>query len=426
MLTRPNLAKKINAIAVLDIGTSKTACMIVAPGNANTSGYRRSDSARILGFGCKPSRGLKAGVVIDHDGAEQSARAAVMQAEQMAGLTVEHVFMAVTSVRLISRTFAADTRIEGRTVDRGHIERLMAAGRKYAQHDGNALLHINHLGYRLDDQPPVADPLGMSGSMLATDLHAITVDDTPLRSLLNVAERAGFIVTGVAPAPYASGLASTSDEDRRRGVIAVDMGAGATTLSVFSSNRLCLVDAVAVGGQHITFDIARSLSTPFDQAERIKTLYGTLDNAASEDQGMVAYTLAGEEEPALYQTTRTHIRDVVGNRMTGLLTHIAERIERAGVGHLAAQGVVLTGGGSQLPGLGVLAENILARPVRIAHLGPVPELSSACSTPMFATALGLTRIAFAPDAGLRRAPAARTLRQPGYLERVGQWLRKGF
>ena len=115
MLTRPNAAKHINAIGVLDIGTSKTACIIVsAPGPK--SGRRRRESMRILGFGCKPSRGLKAGVVIDHDGAEQATRAAIMQAEQMAGMTIDEVFLAVTCGRLMSRTFAADTRIEGKAI----------------------------------------------------------------------------------------------------------------------------------------------------------------------------------------------------------------------------------------------------------------------------------------------------------------------
>ena len=193
----------------------------------------------------------------------------------------------------MSRTFAADTRIEGKTIGSAHVERLMAAGRKYAERDGGTLLHINHVGYRLDGAATIANPLGMTGTTLAADLHAITVDDAPLRSLVNVIERAGFIPAGVAPAPYASGLASTTEEERRLGVVCIDMGAGATTLSVFAAGRLRLVDTVAVGGQHVTFDIARALSTPFDQAEQIKTLYGTLENAASEDEGMVAYTLPG-------------------------------------------------------------------------------------------------------------------------------------
>jgi cell division protein FtsA len=425
VLTRPNAAKHINAVGVLDIGTSKTACIIVSAPDPKGGGRRRREGMRVLGFGCKPSRGLKAGVVIDHDGAEQAARAAVMQAEQMAGITIDDVFVALTCGRLKSRTFAADTQIEGK-IGAAHIERLMAAGRKYAERDGGTLLHINHVGYRLDGPATIANPLGMAGTTLAADLHAITVDDTPLRSLLNVVERAGFTVAGVAPAPYASGLASTTEEERRLGTVCIDMGAGATTLSVFAADRLRMVDTVAVGGQHVTFDIARALSTPFDQAERIKTLYGTLESAASEDEGMVAYTLAGEEEPTLYQTTKARIQSIVRNRVTDLMAHVAERVERSSVGQLAAHGVVLTGGGSRLPGLSKIAAGILARPVRIAQLQPVAGLSPDWCNPVFATAVGLTHIAFDPSAGMRKAREFSVSDRPGYLERVGQWLRKSF
>ena len=278
----------------------------------------------------------------------------------------------------------------------------------------------------LDDAATIANPLGMTGTTLAADLHAITVDDAPLRSLVNVIERAGFIPAGVAPAPYASGLASTTEEERRLGIVCIDMGAGATTLSVFAADRLRLVDTVAVGGQHVTFDIARALSTPFDQAERIKTLYGTVDGAASEDDGMVAYTLTGEEEPVLYQTTKARIQDIVRNRVTDLLAHIAERVERSGVGQLAAHGVVLTGGGSQLPGLSKMAEGILARPVRIARLQPLAGLSPDWCNPVFSTAVGLTQVVFDASAGIHKERGSSESEPPGYLERVGHWLRKGF
>jgi cell division protein FtsA len=265
----------------------------------------------------------------------------------------------------------------------------------------------------------------LTGKTLAAELHAVTVDDAPMRSFLNVIERAGFSAAGVAPAPYASGVAATTEEERRLGVACIDLGAGATTLSIFSGGGLRLVDAVAVGGQHLTFDIARSLSTPFDQAERIKTLYGTVEGTASEDQGMVAYTLAGEEEPTLYQTTKARIRGIVAKRTTDILAHIAERIDRSGVGHLVTRGVVLTGGGCRLPGLSQFAERILARPARIACLQPIAGLAPDWCAPAFSTAVGLSQIAFDPNCGVRKQPGTGASDEPGYLERVGQWLRRG-
>ena len=415
-----------NAFGVLDVGTSKTVCFIVSGAELRTGGRRRREGVRVLGCGSKPSRGVKAGVVIDHDGAEQAVRAAVTQAEQAAGMTIDQVYLAVNCGGLQSRTFTADTRVDGGQVKIRHLNSLRAAGRRYVERDGSKLLHMNVLRYRLDTTTSMSEPLGMAGQKLAADLHVVTVDDAPLRSLANVVERAGYDVLGFAAAPHASGVACTTAEDRRSGVICVDLGAGTTTLSMFSGGHLLFLDAHATGGQHLTFDISRGLSTPFDQAERIKTLYGTLDIAASEEQGMVAYTLAGEEEPTLYQTSKSRIRGIVTARVADLLNRVAERIERSGTSRLAAQKVVLTGGGSGLPGLVAFAERTLGRPVQVAQAQPVAGLQAPWCQPQFATAIGLTQIALEPGAGTRRTQSSVRPEAPSYITRVGQWLRKGF
>jgi cell division protein FtsA len=425
VLMRPNPNRPVSdLIGVLDIGTSKTVCLIVAVPSSHGSGFWRHEGAQVVGFGQRASRGLKAGVVIELDAAEQALRAAVAQAEQMAGAAIEDVILGVTGGQFKSNTFQADTRIENRIVGDADIDRLMAAARRYAQRDGRTLLHLNHIGYRLDGTAGAADPRGMAGSTLAADLHAVTADDAPLRNLLHVVERACLSPAAIVPAAYASGLAATTEEERRLGTTCIDMGAGTTSLSMFAEGQLLSVDAVAVGGQHVTFDIARTLSTPFAEAERIKALYGTLESVESDDRGMVAYTLAGEEEPTLYQTTKAHIRGIVGSRISDLLANVAERIGRSGLSHLAAHRVVLTGGGSQLPGLATFAAEVLGRPVRIARLQPA-GMPEGCCGPVFSTALGLAQIALDP-AGARAHKRTRTVERGSYLERVGQWLRQGF
>lgn len=424
---RPKLSGQPgNIIGVVDIGTSKTACLIVAMPKARSNGLWRREGVRVLGIGRRPSRGLKAGVVIELDGAEQALRGAVTQAEQMAGVTIDEVLIAVTCGRLKSSTFAADTRIDGHIVGNADIERLMAAGRRYAERDGRTLLHMNHITYRLDGATGVTDPRGMAGTTLAADLHAVTADDAPLRNLLHVVGRAYLSVVGVAPAPYASGLAATTEEERRLGAICVDIGAGATTLSMFAEGQLLSVDTVAVGGNHVTFDIARALSTPFEEAERIKRLYGTLEPDGADDQGTVAYTLAGAEEPSLYQTTKAHVHGIIASRVSDLLGHVAERLERSGVVHFAGHRVVLTGGGSLLPGVSRLAGEILGRPTRVAQVRPLDGMAPDICDPTLSTVVGLVSIAFDLGAGMRQHWQLRPAEPAGYLKRVGQWLRESF
>src|SRR5262249_14210124 len=155
--------------------------------------------------------------------------------------------------RLKSVVFEAETRIADRIVTDADADRLAAAGRNYAQRDGRALLHLERIAYRLDGAADVPNPRGMAGELLAADWHAATVEEAPMRSLLHVVERAYLAPAGVAPAPYASGLAATTAEERQLGVTCIDLGAGATTLALFADGHLLAADTVALGGQHITF-----------------------------------------------------------------------------------------------------------------------------------------------------------------------------
>jgi cell division protein FtsA len=425
VLTRTKSANRTgDAVGVLDVGTSKTVCLIVAAPSHRANGLWRREGATMLGFGHRPSRGLKAGAVIDLDGAEQTLRAVVHQAEQMAGVTLEDVQVAVTCGRLRSLAFEAETRIEDR-VSAADLERLMAAGRRFALRDGHTLLHINRVAYRLDGAGGVADPIGMAGTTLAADLHAVTAEDGPLRNLLQALERAYLFPSGIVPAPYASGLAAASEEERRLGVTCVDIGAGATTIAMFADGQFVWTDAVPVGGQHVTFDIARALSVTFPEAERIKTLYGALEAPSHDDEETVPHDL--RLGPLHDEAALADLYEILVGRVSDLLARVTDSIERSGVAHLAGHRVVLTGGVSQLPGLGAFAEEELGRPVRIGRPIPVEGAPSFCSSPQFSTAFGLVRIALDPAvAGARASTGRRDGEGASYLRRVGQWLREGF
>lgn len=414
-----------DAIGLLDIGTSKTVCVIVAVPRVRTGDNGRSTGARVLGVGQHPSRGLRAGMVVGLDAAEQAVRAAVGEAERMAGVTLEDVVVGATCARLKSSTFTADARIDAsKVVGEADVGRLLAAGRTYAEREGRTLLHMNCISYRLDDTAGIAEPRGLAGARLSANLHAVTADDAPLRNLLLVIDRAYLSAVRLVPIPLVSGLAATTEEERRLGVVCVDFGAGTTSLSIFAEGHLLANDVVPVGGHQVTIDIARALSAPVAEAERMKKDWGTLAKAVSDDHEVISYTLEGEDVPALYQTSKRQVRDLVRARMMGLLTHISERIERSGVAGYT-QRMVLTGGASQLAGLDEFAADFFTRrPIRIARPMTFAGLPPDFSGPACSATVGLIHAAFDPSLGVRRD--RRGLRPVGYLQRMGQWLRESF
>ncbi|HZA02686.1 MAG TPA: cell division protein FtsA, partial [Hyphomicrobiaceae bacterium] len=326
--------------------------------------------------------------------------------------------------RLRSGHFVAHADLARGVVEQGDIRRLFVAGRTYAEREARTLVHFNRIAYRLDGVPGVRDPRGMAGRQLSADVHAVTADEAPLRNLLLLVERCHLTVAGVVPSLLASALAVTSEEERHLGVMCLDIGGGMTTIAVFDDRHFLFADTVPVGGNHLTFDIARALRTPLAEAERIKTLYGTLVAARSDDHQPVSYPLAGEKEDSPHQTTKGHLRNLLQQRVESLLALVRERLEVGNVPTHACERVVLTGGTSQLMGFGEFAANVLGRPARVARPQPFGGMPPSLCGPAFSVVMGLVSAVQSQADDMysshRGALAA------GYLSRVGQWLRRDF
>jgi cell division protein FtsA len=421
---KPNRKFDHNVVGLLDIGTSKVCCLIIVREPAD-GGDPTESTTRVLGIGHQRSRGVKAGVIVDLDEAEQAVRAAVGQAERMAGLRLDEVYVGVACGRLRSGHFVAHADLVKGVVEESDIRRLLVAGRAYAERDARTLLHCDRIAYRLDGVPGVRDPRGMAGRRLSADVHAVTADEAPLRNLLLLVERCYLTVAGIVPSPLASALAVTSEEERHLGVTCLDVGGGMTTLAVFADRHFLFADTVPVGGNHLTYDVARALRTPLAEAERIKTLYGTLVTASSDEHKAVSYPPAGEVEPASYQTTKAHLRNLLQERVENLLALVRERLEGSHAPAHAGERFVVTGGASQLVGFGEFAANVLGRPARVGRPQPLGGMPANLYGPAFSGVMGLVGAVqshadyFVPSRD-REAIAS------GYLARMGQWLRRGF
>jgi cell division protein FtsA len=265
----------------------------------------------------------------------------------------------------------------------------------------------------------------MAASHLAADLHTVAADEAPVRNLMLVVERCYLNVRALIATPYASALATTTEEERRLGVTCIDIGGGTATAAAFADGRFVHAVTVPVGGHHITMDIAQALQTPLAEAERIKTLYGTVVVAQSDEYETFPYALAGEEEGARGQATKAQLAGVIRPRVAGILGMVRERMDKAGVSAFAGERVGLTGGASALVGFGEFAANTLGRPARVARPQAPTGLPQGVSSPAFATVAGLLAVA-ASGSGDASALRSRDGLAGGYLERVGEWLKTGF
>lgn len=414
-----------HVFGVLDIGTSKIAAAVVSIDPAAARLHPAAMPVRLEGLGLQRSKGMKAGVLTDLDQAETAVRAALSQAEHAAGINLESVTVSVSCGRLKSTHFAANTEVGNGIVTQADIERMMQGGRAYAERDGRSLIHMNCLGFRLDGADGVRDPKGLAARSLSAHLHAVTADEPPLRNLQLLIERCYIGCDGLVATPYASALAATTEEERTLGVTCIDIGAGTTSIGLFSDGRFVGADVVPVGSQHITFDIARALQTPLAEAERIKTLYGTLFSAQSDERESFTYPVAGEEDGATYQTTKARLTEIIRPRVAEILALVQERLAQNSASAYAGDKVVLTGGASQLLGFPVFSANQLSRPVRIGRPVALPGLPESLGGPQLSALAGLA-IASAQSGGEHGAFVEADAAARGYLGRVGSWLKAGF
>ncbi len=419
-------------MSVLDIGTSKVVCLIaeLQPAEAISTLRGRTHLARIIGIGHQRSLGLKGGAIVDLEAAEGAIRHAVHAAERMAKAEVQSVIVNISGGRLASQHFEARVNVRSGTVTGADVERVLETASAHGVSPGRAVLHALPTGYALDGQGAVIDPSGMIGDALGVDLHVVTAEAAAARNLMLAVEHCHLGVDAVIATPYAAGLSALVDDEAELGCAVVDMGGGTTSVGVFTGGHLVHCDAVAVGGHHVTMDIARGLSTRVSVAERLKTLYGSAIATPSDERDMIAVHGVGEDEgEAPSHVPRSQLVRIVKPRVEEVLELVRDRLRNAGFGAQAGRRVILTGGASQLVGLPETARRILQGQVRIGRPLGIRGLPEAAKGPAFSASVGMLvypQVAHAEHFEPRGQGAFAGTGTDGYFSRVGRWIRESF
>jgi len=427
---RPLPGRRAVVVSVLDIGSSKVCCLIAKLTPQSDDGVLpgRTHSIEVLGYGYQRSRGLKSGVVIDMDQAEHAIRLAVDAAERMAGLTVESLITNVSCGRLASEIITASVGLDGDAVCDADIQRVLAAGSAHTVGEGRAVMHALPIAYALDGNRGVRDPRGMIGRRLGVDMQVVTSEIAPVRNLELSINRGHLSVETMVATPYASGLSTLVADETELGVACVDMGGGTTTISVFVEGQMVHCDAIAVGGHHVTMDIARALSTRLADAERIKTLQGSALPSQADERDLLSIPPVDADSDLPHQIPRAMLTRVILPRVEEILELVRDRLAASGFAGRVGKRIVLTGGASQLTGLSDVARRVLGRQVRIGRPLGVAGLPEAAKGPAFASAVGLL---IYPQVAQVEQFEPRDLRSrwsfgSGTLAKVGNWIRESF
>lgn len=365
----------------LDVGTTKI-CALVAE-------IEGEHGLRILGVGLEPARGMRKGVVVNVEEASQAIAAAVDKAQRSAGYEIGAAFVSLAGAHINSVNSRGVAGVAGSSqgIDQEDIERALDAAQAIAIPHGREVLHIIPRGFTVDGQDGIRQPLGMHGFRLEVEAHIITAATTSIQNLTKCVEAAGVQVEGFVLNPLASAEVTLTDTEKEMGVVVCDIGGGTTDLAIYIDGQVWHTLVLAVGGNHITADIAHGLRLPADVAEQIKTQYGHA--VASEVGSMETFTIQpfGEDNPV--QVSRADLATIIEARVEEMFSLALQEIKRTGYDGLLPAGVVLTGGTSQLPGIRKVASEVLNLPSRVAAPQNLHGLVDQLVGPAYSTSVGL-------------------------------------
>lgn len=377
--------ERATTIAALDIGASKITCFI---GHTSQS----PGPLRVAGVGAQAAKGIRNGAIVDLEAAERAVRATLKQAEDMAGVAVSEVVVSVSGFGVRSEQVRGEISLGREEITAKERRRVLDAALSHARREGRHLLHATSCHFVLDGQR-VRDPRGMYGKRLGVVVTVCSAPAPQWRNLVLCIERCHRTIAGSVAAPYASALAALAEDDMDMGALVIDLGARSTTAALFVDGALAHVDAVPIGSDHISHDVAHCLGTSASAAERLKILHGSAIASLNEDSQMIDAPQIGEDGGLVAACVpRSILSGVVRPRVEETFELLRDRLAASGLDRSGAgRRVVLTGGGAQLHGVRELAARVFEGHVRVGRPQRFAGLGDAVSGPAYSVAAGLLR-----------------------------------
>ena len=397
-------AMQRGVVAILDVGSSKIACLVLRfdgseqildDGIGSLAGQ---SGFRVIGAATTRSRGVKFGEIAAMGETERAIRTAVQAAQKMANIRVDHVIVCFSGAEPRSYGLAGQVEVDGTMVSEQDVARVLSACDVPDFGVGREVLHAQPVNFALDHRSGLDDPRGQIGRALATDMHMLTINAQAIQNIAHCVKRCDLELAGLASSAYASGISALVEDEQELGAACIDMGGGTTGVSIFMKKHMIYADAVPMGGNHVTSDISMGLQIPMAMAERIKTFYGGVVATGMDDREMIEISGdTGDWHHDRRQVSRAELIGIMRPRVEEILEEVRASLDAAGFDHLPSQQIVLTGAASQIPGLDGLASRILGSQVRLGRPMRVHGLPQAATGPGFASAVGLCLFAAHPQ-----------------------------
>ena len=405
----------VGSIVGVDVGSTKTVAVVAAV----PTGRGSTDPIEILGLGVTRSEGMDGASVSDPEAAAQAVRAAVGQAEAVAGREVEIAYVSVPSGSVRTSRSRGVLPISGKEITASDVRRVQEVGRSVPVPPDHELIHALCQTYAVDGREGIRNPVGMAAARLEADLCMVTAESGVVRHLSKIVDRAGYRSDELVMAPLATALAVLDDSERDAGVALVEVGGATTDVLVYGGRRILHAATLPWGGSTVTRDIARGLGLYEDEAEQLKQRFGAARRGAVDRRELLDVSRTRHGGPR--RVSRELLAHIIEQRLDEILGIVHEELEASeSLGHIEA-GIVLSGGAASIAHADDLARSVFRLPVRIGVPSQgITGMADSVARPSYGTAVGLVLY------GATRAPARGLAGATRAVARVGGWLRGLF
>lgn len=348
---------KNQIIASLDLGTSKTCCII---GEITSTG-----DIDIIGYGITPASGIKKGMVINIDSVVENICESVAQAEEMAGQKINSVTVGISgeNISILNNKGVVAIPRADKEITQQDVDRVMQAATIMALPYDREIIDVIPREFIVDNCDSIKDPVGMVGTRLEVSACIITGLLTVIQNIARCIQKAGLNIDNMILKPLASSEILLSKDEIEMGVILADIGAGITEIAVFQEGCITDYDMIPIGGDFITNDIAIGFRIPFSQAEGIKRRYSCAIASMASEKPDIEIQCIGET--IIKKISQKDLSLIIEPRVQEIISLIFNGIRKLNLKTLPPAGLVVTGGGLlNIKGSDEIVKKYINLPVR--------------------------------------------------------------
>ncbi len=366
--------------AGLDIGNSKISCVVAE--------YKNTENIKILSISSVPNNNTKKNIILNFQNLHDQIKYLIIEAENQSQTKLKSINLNLSLLNSSSYYYDSEIEIKNEKISELHLKKIINQSDYFNNENEKFEIFNNITSYDIDNTLYYNAPVGNYSDKIKINFYKILIQKKYLDSISGIIKKLRLQVDNYVPSPLSSSLSSLTIDEKELGTICIDLGHSTSSISVFENNKFVYGDAIGIGSNNVTLDIARGLSTTISSAERLKTLYGSLVSSPSDDHEIIEIPIISGDKNIFKQITRSSLNAIIRPRIEETLEMIWQKIRDNNLRSKKLNNVVLTGGGAMMDNIAKYVETIFASGVRVSNPLDRLNLSSNFNKPNFCDIIG--------------------------------------